>query len=157
MYCKSINKISREDITTIGNISRQRQEHIPMFGNISRRRREHITRLGNTSRHWREHITRLGNTSRHWREQIHMFGNISRQRQELILSFGSACGALNAKLRFAASRETCFYLRRSETLRRTKVAGRKLTIKWSIINREMINRKCPVRDRILVESGYQRN
>ncbi|MDR2653628.1 MAG: hypothetical protein LBC68_15225 [Prevotellaceae bacterium] len=33
---------------------------------------------------------------------------------------GSACVALNAKLRFAANRETCFYLRHSGTLRRTE-------------------------------------
>jgi hypothetical protein len=39
-----------------------------------------------------------------------------------VLSFGtsSACVALKAKFRFAASRETCFYLRRSGTLRRTE-------------------------------------
>ncbi|MDR2293546.1 MAG: hypothetical protein LBE11_08760 [Prevotellaceae bacterium] len=42
MYCKIINKISRERITTLVNISRQRQEDITMFGNTSCQCKEQI-------------------------------------------------------------------------------------------------------------------
>ncbi|MDR2651374.1 MAG: hypothetical protein LBC68_03540 [Prevotellaceae bacterium] len=65
---------------------------------------------------------------------------------------GSACVVLKAKLCFAASRETCFYLRRSGTLRRTEVVLLENKVKMRF-NNSIVNERCPVRDRMLVEEN----
>jgi hypothetical protein len=47
---------------------------------------------------------------------------------------GSAYVVLKAKLRFAASRETCLYLRRSETLRRTEAGSNRSVAEFNGVN-----------------------